>query len=481
VDDLRDPGRFAVAVLLGYAVFRFLAVGAHEMLGHGLAATLAGGTLYGVYVSPGSGFALLAYPAATPPAAVAAALLAGTFAELVLGLVLLFLLYPRMAADASRFLVLLAAQVFLVHGALSFAVGSIPVSSADPVQAALVLDAPWLLAATFLGGLALAVLFVAILTRELLKIPGMRPPRQPNLFLALFWLLPLGVAALAGLVATLASLALPDPLLSAGVVLFLLLYTAVGAFAIFFPARSAASRAPPSPVAETRGAPAKVLSTLVVAALILLPAWLLPFGPTVLTAHGLLLAPPPLEAERQWASPLAINVRVRVAADGLLLVEFRFKGVPPLVSPLERQVWATFEDRADFPYYASLALAYAAAMFPGTSWSVLDRRIEGSVWVANETATGARLVVVGPAEGASPLRVEDRTYVLAFVDPLRAAPSPQGFLDVVNVTWGSGLTRVSAEASGGTTVPQVGPRFVAWFHLDAEAAHARYEITLALA
>ena len=99
--DVRQPAPFALAVLIGFVVARFVGVAAHEVLGHGLFALAFGGSFYGTYVSPGSGFAFVFLPPGGPEAFDAAVALAGILVELLFGVGVL-LASPRMRPVLGR-------------------------------------------------------------------------------------------------------------------------------------------------------------------------------------------------------------------------------------------------------------------------------------------------------------------------------------------------------------------------------------------
>jgi len=95
--DPRDPAVFALILLPAVIVARFAGVAVHEILGHGLASLLSGGTFYAVYVSPGQGAAWSHLPGDGGWVPV---VLAGIAAELLLGCLLL--VGPQVGPHAER-------------------------------------------------------------------------------------------------------------------------------------------------------------------------------------------------------------------------------------------------------------------------------------------------------------------------------------------------------------------------------------------
>lgn len=83
--DLRRPGPFALFVLVAHVLCRFLGVAVHEVLGHTVVAFAEGGSAYGLYISPGSGFTYVFLPSTLPVAGVVAMQGAGIAVECLLG------------------------------------------------------------------------------------------------------------------------------------------------------------------------------------------------------------------------------------------------------------------------------------------------------------------------------------------------------------------------------------------------------------
>lgn len=490
----REPLAFAVLVLVGFVVARFLSVAIHEVLGHGLFTLAMGGSFYGVYISPGSGFALVFIPFAAPPAAGALVALAGILIEFVLG-VGVYLAYPRIHTFLGRLFALLFLQVLFVYSFLYLALGALDATAGDSAHAVVFLGAPHLTWAFAAGGLIWGSALAFVISREAIALVAPEATVRAQLYyLILFWFAPLlvGVFPILALVA----------LLPLGLLVYVAMFAIVGG-AVFGGALFLASRVRRRARVREPARPVGRLLPLAVAFVLLIPTWLVPFGLTSSTAHGLLLGEPPLEAERQWASPIAINLRADLSANGTVTLRVAMKGVGSPPSPLEQRVLDSYENRADFAYWRESARALARGATNATSWSPTDAYIGGGVvWSLDREVRNPRVVLLAlmaPAEQARLTNVTTdgtRTYLaLTVFDPFRYRPlsgCPDCFLDEVNLTWPSGRTGpgsdpygfVSHGTDGGSPEALVGYdaftdlHFVRFRVRTAEAAAVAYTVLL---
>ena len=462
IGDPREPAAFALVVLVGFVVAKFVSVAVHEVLGHGLFTELLGGTFYGVYVSPGSGFSLIFLPATTPAATKALVDLAGILVDLVLGLTV-WAAYLRAHTFLGRLFGLLFVQVLVVYSLLYLALGAVEGTAGDSALAVAVLGAPHLTAAFLLVGLLWAVGSGYVISADLVRLaaPAM-PLRRQIVYPALFWFAPVAVGVLPGLASA-----------SGSLLLYFVLFLGVGGATFAVATVLAARLGPPArpPVARPEGR----LVPLVVAFVVVLPLWVGAFGLTDGVAHGLLLQEPPLQAERSLSSSQAINVRVELTGDRNVTLTFRMKALkPPNVSPLEDQVFASFEHRADFAYWEGAARYLSVGLMNVSSWTVASRSSineSATLWSGGGLAANPRIVVLGirdPEERPRLVNVTtngSRTFLtLTVFDPFRAnrLPNPCAgcFLDEVNLTWPSGTPGsyrlVGVGASGGASTPLIG-------------------------
>ena len=459
--DPRQPAPFAVVVLLGFVVAKFLSVAAHEVLGHGLSTEVLGGSFYGVYVSPGSGFALVFLPLDSAPLAQAFVAMAGVLADVLFG-VAVFAAYPRARTILGRLFLLLLLQVLLVYSFIYIALGALPGTGGDSAAAVVALDAPFLLPALFVVGLLWALGSAYLVSAELVRLVAPNAPLKRHfVFLALFWFTPLAAGFVPGLALATGSLLLYFAL-------FLVVGGAVFGVAAFLASRMRTPAPPPTRMPEGRILP------IAVALAVIVPVWIGVFGLSDADAHGILLQEPPLPAERTLFRSQAIDLQVDFATDRNVSLAFRMKGIEsPGESPLEAQAFATFERRADFAFWAEESRALAAAATNVSAWAVMAAAIDGNgtVWFGGGTYGNPRLVVLGISDPADRPRLTSetvngtRTYVAMTVyDPFRANRMPAScdtcFLDEVNLTWPGGPPEpfrfVDVRASGGTTVPLVG-------------------------
>lgn len=450
--DPRRPVPFAVLTIAAFLVGRWLGIGLHEVVGHGLVATLAGGSFYGVYVSPVTGFALVHLPLGTHDALRVLVVLAGILVEVIVGL-LVFWAYPRARTFVGRLFVLATLEVLLVYSFAYLALGAFASTGGDPAQIATIVGAPHLGASFLVVGLLWSVAVGYAISVEVLRLvaPALSLRRQLA-YIALFWIVPLPLAAIPNAVrAAFAPVSL---------ITYALLLLAIASVLLLAGLRLTKDAQPLPPLERPSGR----MAPLAIAALLILPAWFA-FGLTSDSAERLLLTEPPLGAERELANPQAINARVILTPAEHVVIEFRMKGVPSARSPLERQAFATFEDRADFTFWTPQAKLFATVMMNVTMWNVSDQRIDssGSVWFDGGERPNPRVItfdLARPEDERSFLNVTQngtRTFLtLTVLDPFRHLPvaCPGCFLDELNLTWpaagpNGSYVLVSATAQGG--------------------------------
>jgi hypothetical protein len=447
--DPRHPLAFALLLLPAMVVARFAAVAVHEILGHGLATVVLGGSFYAVYVSPGQGAAFSHLPPASPYAADVANAgnaLAGIASELLLGLLLLYL-YPRARAFVPRLFLLLLLAVLLVHTLLYAAVGALPFPSTagDTAAAGSLLLQPGLAASFVLLGILWTFAAMYAISKRLLALLGPAlAEHSADLYLGLFWILPLLVALAAG--AGLGG-ALDAP------VAYLALFLGFAALAYAAAARPAGRRAhrsaPPREAADWRG-----LAPLLLALALVLPVWIGAFGVTRAQAHGVILAEPPVAGESDWWSQLYVNIEVRFSegpAGPDVAVTFHLRGVPERGSPLEEALWRTFDERADYTIYVQHAMVRASWMFNIAAWELAGPpSISGSAWSASGSVDRARVVPLRLADGWERDRVfsgGDGVFSVTLGDPYRTARyAPYGAVDELNLSWTPTLRLVGLTA-----------------------------------
>ncbi len=377
--DPRRPATFALLVVLAFVVARFLGVAAHEVLGHGVFTLLSGGTFYGVYVSPVTGFALVFLPIGAHDALRVLVALAGILVDVALGAVL-FAAYRTTHTFIARLFALVLLQVLLVYSFAYLGLDALGLTGGDSAQVLQFVNAPHLRASFVVVGLVWTIAVGALLTREAVRLvaPSLGVRRQLA-YALLFWLAPLPIAAVPNAVVALFA---PIALLTFAALLLVIVLA-------LFAAGLRLPRADVPPLDR----PAGRVVPLAVAFLLVVPAWAA-FGWTGETAEHLLFAEPPLAAERTWANPFAVNVLVTLTTDRVVTFEFRFKGVPELGSSLERKAFATFEDRADLALWSAHARFLAIVMTNGTLWNVTSSGIDSTrtAWFSGQDYANPRVV-----------------------------------------------------------------------------------------
>lgn len=479
--DLRLPIPFAVLCLASFLVARWLGIGLHEVVGHGLFAIVSGGVFYGVYVSPVTGFALVHLPVGTNQVSEVLVVLAGILVEVFVGLVVLWA-YPRIHSFVGRLFVLTFLEVLLVYSFAYLALGAFPAAGGDPARVVSIVRAPHLGFALLTVGVLWSVTIGYVISTEVLRLVGPPPSLAHQLaFAILFWSVPLPVAAIPN-----AILLFLAPVSFVAYLLLLLLVLASLVIAGRQVSRNPQAL-PPLDCPSGRRAP------LAIATLLVLPVWFAS-GVSSEFAERVLLSEPPLGAERDLGNPQAINAKVILTESEDVVIEFRMKGVPALRSPLERQAWTTFEDRADFTLWAPAAVLYANVMMGATRWHVFGTRIDtaSTVWFDGGERPNPRLVSLElsrPEDERFFLNTThsgNRTFLtLTVLEPFRHLPveCPGCFLDELNLTWPSvgpngAYVLVEASAEGGNPGVRRGPQFARFRSNVFEDAPTRWRLVL---
>ncbi len=476
--DLRRPWHFALFVLLGHVLSRILGVAAHEVLGHTAAALLLGGTAYGLYVSPGTGFTYVYLPRAVPAAGVIAMQGAGIAVEVAIGL-LVWWRTRRSPSFAWRAFGLLAATVFIVYSLVYMAAGAFDFLPGDTWAIVSVLGTP-VMAWGFLAVGALWTLLAGIyVSLDLVKlVRGLAPDlRRESLMLILFWLLPAPVAFLPGFAVS--------NLLETSVAVYVAIFAAV-----LVPTAALVLYADtmPRPRQRATEAPAtwRPLAAMAVPVLLFVPLWVGVFGVTADTAKGVVLETPPVEAEEAWIGELAVNLEVTVHPDFSVTLKWFLRGTFQPRSPLEAQIASSYDLRMYGPFYESIARSVVGDAMNDSRWVV-----EGSpyilanqtVWSAGRLYPDARIVVLQPAStdrSAYLADVGNGTVRLTVHDPFKFEPTipSQGWLDALTVRWEAPLYPIRFAASGGTAPALVSVDSVLWQSFNRYQAHETYRVDL---
>lgn len=465
---------FVVITILCFVVARFLAVISHEVLGHGLVSELIGGDFYAVYISPGPGFTSAFVPDATPASLHITYLMAGLIAEWILGILILFFVYPRLRSFYHRLFTLLLLEVLLIHSFTYMALGSFLGQGGDSMRVIGFLpgmDVLWEIRFA-ITGIFFIVVFALVISKKALELLQehfvLRSRRSALRLLLLFWLPHLAVGLLAGV--------LGIGLISDDLLNYLLLFTLITALAFVLASFLASTRLRPSLSGtgiERRG----VFATLV-AFLLVISVWFLAFGATPSTAHGILLRDPPAEEEDRYTEFYAVNVHIIITQDFNVTAEVRLKAFGDINSPLEQAIWESFESRPDWDTYhlVSLFVAKNTLNTSGLSWvnHSLGVTVQGmgDVWQKGKMVTWEHTNSNTSLFGES-----DGNRILFIYDPWKSETEPSGqYLDALNISWEEPIRLVRRPEGGGLPPVAEASTYVTWVFSSYEEAHIAYEL-----
>jgi hypothetical protein len=467
---------FVLLTILYFVVARFLAVVSHEILGHGLVSEIIGGEFYAVYVSPGPGFTAAYIPEATPLAPHVLYLMAGIIAEVILGLIVLYLIYPRLKSFFLRLFALLLLEVLLIHSLTYMFLGSLYGEGGDSMQVIQTLpgvDHFW--AIRFVAtGLLFTVAFAYVITTKALELLRehfkLRTRRAALRILLLFWLPHLLVGYLAGLVGY--------GMVSNMVINYLVLFVSVTVLIFLFASLYVSRKPLLRPDVMTVGRNG-IFATLV-AFLLVLSVWFLAFGIAPSTAHGVLLREPPAQEEIRYTESYAVNLRVIIDEDFNIRVEVRMKAFGDVTSPLEEAIWETFDERPYWSTYLSLGTFVAKEALNYTGWSEINHSVGAQVHGCGEVWSNGKLMSLR-FTNANVSLFQDRNglKVLRVYDVWKEDfGRGNEYLDALNITWHESITLEEWPLGGGLE-PVGDPPYtdhISWVFSSFEEAHILYEL-----
>ena len=283
---------FMALIVMFYAIARLMGVGVHEFVGHGLFTEMLGGEFYAAYISPGNGYASIFLPSDATRSDIAITYLAGIFVELVLGLIILFLVYPRMKKFTTGLFTLVLSEILLVHSSFYLVLGAY-IPSGDSYLASRVGGVQ--IDLLIISGLILAGFFILLISVKFLQFISefavIDDDRKAVRALGLFWLPPL-VIIWASILMPGEDISLEDKAYSIiyGSLTLLFIFTAM----IYIPKMTPIKFG----LGKREGMRLDRVITALVVFIVAVSVWLAVFGPTSDTAHGLMLKDPPMEAER---------------------------------------------------------------------------------------------------------------------------------------------------------------------------------------
>ncbi|MFQ5909592.1 MAG: hypothetical protein ACE5IJ_02590 [Thermoplasmata archaeon] len=465
---------FVMTTILYFVVARFLAVLMHELLGHGLVAELTGGELYAFYASPASGFTHAYLPDDTPIPLEVLYLLAGIVVELIIGLVVLFYIYPRLRSFFHRLFALLLLEVLLVHSLTYLALGSFYGQAGDSFQVIghlPGLGAFWAIRFVFTG-LLFTIAFAYMISKKALELLQehftLRTRRSALRLLLLFWLPPLAAGGVAGVFGV--------GLVSDVLLNYLLVFTVITVL-VFLLASFFASRKLPQDL-KGMGIERKGVIATLIAFLLVVSVWFLGFGVTPSTAHGILLRDPPAEEEAVYTDSYAVNMRIVIDQGFNVTVEVRLKAFGDMNSPLEEAIWKTFEDRPYWDTYHQLGRFIAKSTFNVTGWRIVDQSMGANVHGMGEIWPKGKMVTLEYTNANVPLfQEQDDFIVLRVYDAWKSEIELGGqYVDAINITWDESIVLEEWPQGGGLEWIAKNSTYIAWIFSSYEEAHIVYRL-----
>ena len=468
---------FMALIVMFYAIARLMGVGVHEFIGHGLFTEMLGGEFYAAYISPGNGYASIYLPGDASQAMIATVYLAGIFVELVLGLIILFLVYPRMKRFTTGLFVLVLSEILLVHSSFYLVLGSY-ISSGDSYLASRVGGVP--IDLLIISGLILAGFFILLISVKFLQFISefavIDDDRKAVRALGLFWLPPLFIIW--------ASILMPGENITLEDKAYSMIYGTLSLLFIFIAMIYIPKMTPVKfGFGKREGMRLDRVITTLVVFIVVVSVWLAVFGPTSDTAHGLMLKDPPMEAERYYRDFTVGNAIVYIGPNDTVSISIILKGVLADPSPLDEKLYDSFEQRPYWQDYENGARNMIRSMFL-ISKDVADnisfeQRIEGDVWASGDTYGNAR--VSQATMNLSDLGMsfdEEGNLTIQVIDPWMVGSNP-GYLDGMEFRWNNSMTFVDYET--GNIRPTTGngsDNFMIWRNPDLANAPTGYEIIL---
>lgn len=469
---------FMVIVIMLFTVLRFVSVGIHEILGHGLFTEAAGGTFFATYISPSGGYASIDIPDDAGRATTTIIFLAGILVDILVGLIVLFFIYPRVKKFMTGLALLIFSEVLIVHSAFYLVLGAY-IRDGDSFKA--IYYGGLEPAIPIVLGLTMAGMFIIIISVRLVKFMSryitMTDDRKALKSLSYFWLPPIFIIWV--------SMALPgemDPGSENYTIGYAVIFTLMVMASSYF-----ISRIPllDFKTSEVRGIGVqKVVNTLFIFCIVLV-LWVAVFGPSTSQARGLLLKEAPLEVELSYQDYSVGNLVIRINNDSTVsaAVALRFIMDYEQHSPLDQKIYESFEQRAYWPEYQYISRNMMRVAFGlnGTLADGLDLTSEmsGNVWAGGEEYPYAR---VSTAELNFTLLglggEDDGLLVLEFIDPWMTGTDP-GYLDMVMVGWADDYEFVNYSSNG---IPYSGGNetgnYLVWQNYDLGTSPRYYNITL---
>lgn len=488
-------------VIIFYTIAMFLSVALHEIVGHGLSTILLGGDFYAVYISPGSGYASvnIEHLSAVSKTAV---YLGGITVEIIGGLIVLYLVLPRLKGFLTGLFGLVMSVVMLINPSIYLFLGYF-IAEGDSFRAAYYLNVLGTSTGEFfiVTGLILLGIFVLLISMAALKFLGqyMDSGEKSDGFrlLGLFWFPPIILGAVSAL-ASAVFLSGDELIYSLANASVLLLFIGVAVFLV--------PHIIDPPEFKKKALGFRGVMSVLLCFFIVTAVWIGAFGVTESSAHGMLLSQPPLEVESYYSDTTIGNLDLMVYENGTTTVSIRLRNIlDNTSSPLDEKIYHTFDERPDWEYYIERTRYMLTRMFDlsveeagnitlSTSFDIvryLGEEIEhGRVCTTNfsfkfrdtDTLTGVRQGGVGGGNGFiyHPGETPGDKLTIRFDDPWA---QQGGYLDEVRISWAQNLSLTySASNSQESHIlfnrGSMSENSIGWKNINYASSPATYEFIL---
>lgn len=381
----------------------------HELLGHGLVATLVGQNFYGLIVTLSRGTALVTISGIPSTDAVISA--SGIIAQFLFGLVL-FLVSFLLKGFTTRIVTLTFATMAMISSSSYLLIGSL-MKQGDPVLISSYANVS--IETLALAGFGLLV-FVGLITfpqfvrvlQNFLMFKGKRDAYISVIFVFLLGSFPYFLlTALVG--------SSPYPFIA---------FLSVALLALtFFAFALKWYKFPDAGVIQQKFVSWRGIGTNLLLAVICTTVWLGVFGYTVETAHGVIWY--------EFGSVGVANVKVTVYGNFVARVEMRFR--PYFTVQMSENLWLSVKNSPNWKTYVQQAMLFTRDMFKTLNFQVVTTTTDDAdIWYMGKWHGGGARVVVIDLNLASSLNLQGSSdkYGLVINDPW----IPVGFLDSFNFT-----------------------------------------------
>ncbi len=452
---------FAFLVILGCVTARFVGIAIHEILGHGLFTYLLGGSFYAVYISPFSGFAVLHFPSSELWSKVLI-YAAGILVQLAFGLIIL-LAIPKLKGFLAPFFALLLSEALLVHSSLYLGLGAI--FGGDFYEICQLTKISPLI--FFIIGISLTLLFIYFISKRFLSLADeylyIETTKDAFYSLTIFWLTPFFVIMLLSAVATF--------LVSPQELIYMLIFIGTSSMIVIILGMIISMKFKRT-ARMHKPIDFRSIIVILLTFLFVMPTWLGAFGLTPSSAHGLMIAQPPVEAEQYYIDLLIANAKVTINSNLTIDIEIKTKGLIDNRSPLEHKIWRSFEKRPHWAYYKEVSISIVEKMLNSSNAEIKDIHLDDEIWAVGMNYSNGRLCLLElDATNISNLIKINDTFRLTINDPWKQS----GYLDKVNITWSEDVKPTSYSIDGNNTpMGGLNEGYLLWQNENLEEAGSEY-------